>query len=321
MAGVMRGHAPPSALIVALAIAGALGTPAVAFAQDQGVAASTPPDIVKLKDGSLYRGTIMALVAGDYVEVRLPSGDTKRFAMREVTYAGAASDQPKSGASAEPAVRTLGRQDTKSAKVHFESDTPDSNFHIRTGEATLVGWAGRGAFTALAHSYDNICAPPCDATLPIGQHRLAFSTRGRAPIEAEDALTIEGPSTVKAAYVDNAGTRVAGLIVYGVSFAVGTMMIVASAERHTPDCTGQSIARSCVDTSAPVDGGLLWGGVAVLGLGAILGSVLAFQRDHVILEVTPMAAAVRSPALARREDAWVLPEAAGASGLALRVRF
>jgi hypothetical protein len=51
-------------------------------------------DVVVLKDGSLFRGTITELVAGERVTILLPSRETKTFSTSRVAYAGPAADMP-----------------------------------------------------------------------------------------------------------------------------------------------------------------------------------------------------------------------------------
>jgi hypothetical protein len=86
---------------VVVAVSGVLSTSQRARAQDDDHAPATPPDVVRLKDGSFFRGTILELVADDHVVLRLSSGETKRFAMDDVKYAGSAADEPKTRRSAE----------------------------------------------------------------------------------------------------------------------------------------------------------------------------------------------------------------------------
>jgi hypothetical protein len=308
--------------VLAAALACEICVPRPAFGQEQSTGRADLPDIVKLKNGSLYRGTIVELVAGDHVDLRLPSGETKRWAMAEVSYAGGADRQPSTSLPREqPAPRPLVTVEAEAAKIHFESDTPETDLHIRTGDATVtgVGWGGRGAFVygAVAHGYEHICAAPCDATLPAGTHRLALSKNGRAPVEPEEAVTIHGPSSVRGTYVDKSGTRIAGWVIIVTSFAAATGMLIGSFHT-TQDCSLQSVTGTCNQVSS-VDMGLAGGAVAVSLLGTILGMIFVFQHDSATIEVTPMEASLRLPLLPRREAAWIAPDAAAA--LSVRVRF
>jgi hypothetical protein len=311
---------------VALAAALAWGTfpQTIAYAQERSPSAADLPDVVKLKDGSLYRGTIVELIAGDHVDLRLLNGSVKRWAMTEVSYAGEADRSPAPTAPREQAApRPLVTVDAAEAKIHFESDTPETDLHIRTHDATVtgVGWGGRGAFAynAVAHSYEHVCAAPCDATLPAGTHRLALSYKGKAPVEPEDAVTLRGPSKVQGTYVDRSGTRVAGWVVVVGSIVAGSALLYASF-KTTQDCSLQSITGNC-ESKLDIDGGLVGASTAVYVLGTIVGVVLAVQHDGATIEVTPIDVSLHSPSLARREQAWSAPGSAGASGIGVRLRF
>jgi hypothetical protein len=87
-----------SALVAAMMLP--IGTTWAPSAQAQEATAASAPgalaDVVKLKDGSLFRGTITALVAGDHVDLLLLSGETRQFTMSEVAYAGPAATDRKS---------------------------------------------------------------------------------------------------------------------------------------------------------------------------------------------------------------------------------
>jgi hypothetical protein len=295
-----------------------------AYAQERSSSAADLPDVVKLKDGSLYRGTIVELVAGDHVDLRLPSGDVKRWAMTDVSYAGETSRSPVPSAPREAAApRPLVTVEAGEARVHFESDTPETDLHIRTHDATVTGagWGARGGFVygAVAHGYDHVCAAPCDATLATGTHRLALSYRGKAPVEPEDAVTLRGPSTIRGTYVDKSGTRIAGWVVVIGSLVGGSALLFASFQ-STQDCSLQSVTGSCTKQFT-IDGGLAGGSAAVYVLGTIVGVALAMQHDGATIEVTPLDVSLRAPSLARREQAVIEPGLPAAPGLGVRVRF
>src|SRR4051794_21414836 len=52
---------------------------------------ASPPDVVKLKDGSLLRGTIVELKAKEFVQIQLLTGEVRRLGMDQVEYAGPAN--------------------------------------------------------------------------------------------------------------------------------------------------------------------------------------------------------------------------------------
>src|SRR5207247_10124009 len=68
---------------------------------------TTPPDIDKTKDGGMVRGTISELVRNDHVSISLVSGESRRFSMSDVVYAGPAAAMPAT-TMAGPAPRPIG---------------------------------------------------------------------------------------------------------------------------------------------------------------------------------------------------------------------
>jgi hypothetical protein len=263
-------------------------------------------------------------VTGDHVELRLASGESRRFAMVDVAYAGAAADQPGAAPQTSTGERPFVTVDASEARIHFESTTPDTDLHVRTEEETVSGlaWGGRGptVYAAVARGYLRICGAPCDATLPAGTHRLALSFKGRSPVEPAGAVTIDGSSTLRGTYVDRRAAREGGWALLGIAVAAGTALMVAGELHATQDCSSESFTGSCISEPAP-SGSLIAAGVAVTALGTLTGLALALQHDGAIIEVVPVATGPASPPLARREGAWLASGAAAPSGLAVRVRF
>jgi hypothetical protein len=301
-------------------------TPSLGFAQDAPGALASPPDLVKLKNGSMYRGTILELVVDDHVDLRLASGEIKRFSMVDVTSAGPAGGSPSVASQpAPPSVRPLVTVETTAVPIHFESEAQQTTLHIRTGESTVtgVGWGARGAFTYMgtAQHYDPICAAPCDATIGAGTYRLALSYKGRRPVEPEEPVTLSGPSRLQGTYDDREGSRIAGWVIFGLSEAVGaTLIFLPIIEDAT--CGGPALATTGDETpSAPAcnfNTGLLLAGAATAVVGAGISLALILQRDHVKIDVTPLTQGLtRSAGLElERMHPGPLPE-----GLALRARF
>lgn len=78
----IRAHAADTAPIAADA-ASSVSPPAKSSAPSDG-----RPDIVRLRNGGMLRGTIDQRLPGDYVVLVTPSGETKRIDWTEITYAG-----------------------------------------------------------------------------------------------------------------------------------------------------------------------------------------------------------------------------------------
>jgi hypothetical protein len=260
--------------------------------------ASASSDIVRLPDGSMFRGTIQELVVGDHVDLQLHSGQVRRFAMKDVAFAGPAARDPAALAptpAPSAASATVATGDATSVRVHFDSSTPHLTFAARTGSATVTGSVGGHGYAGIATAYTDLCIAPCDATLPSGMVRLALSKDGRGPVEADEPVVLREPSTVQGTYVDQRGVRTAGWItMFGAPVLGVVLMATAFSRSSTCDSTGYC------STTASVDSARLGAGVAVSVVGAFVGFILTMQRDSASLRVLPRAggaAAASAPRL------------------------
>jgi hypothetical protein len=280
-------------------------------------AASVPPDVVKTKDGSMYRGTILELVAGDHVVLQTPSGETKRFPMAEVA-------SVNSGVATSPVDTSAQRAPPppNEARVHFVSATPGADLYIRTGEATVSGYVwGRypGLYSGVVQQYQRVCASPCDTTLPAGPQRLALGYEGRSPVETGEAVAVEGPTSLKGTYVDRQGARVAGWVILGLSLAAGTAMLTVAAIQAAPQpCNGSGTEFSCPGPQ-PANGGLIGAGVATALIGTIVSLVLVLQHDSATIDVGPLTEGLGPVTWRREADARVGPFELSGPGLTARL--
>jgi len=281
-----------------------------------GDAPSAPaPDVVKLKDGSMYRGEIIELVANDHVDIRLTTGAIKRFPMGDVAFAGAspsaappAPPPPPPAPPPRPAPTRPTAPVSTEVSVEFTSDTPDTEVYQKDGESVGVGYvfAGRasGVVAMRSKQFKRICGVPCTSSLEPGTYHLAMSKGDHAPVQDDDAVTIDGPSRASAKYTDNSGLRVAGWVTMGVTVFAGTLMMLeafGTTQSCTPSTQYGSGAYGFTDPgycspTPTTNSGLLAAG-AVVGIGGMLtGLVLILQHDHVSFRVTPLdSSSIASP--------------------------
>jgi len=234
-------------------------------------------DIVKLKNGSMMRGTITELLVGDHVEIRLVSGETRRVPMQDVDYAGpeAAATPPSPPASSTP--EPAGSVRAEKVDVHLVANEPGVELHTFAGqmEITSYGWTsgpGGGAgnnrqttITGTAKSYLPVCTAPCDASLPKGTQRLALSYEGGKPVDV--TVVLAGPSRLEADYTSRRGIRVGGLVLFSASFLTGAGLTVYGVQQG--------------------NGGPVGIGVAVALLGGLSGLVLMLIQDSAQIGVVP----------------------------------
>jgi hypothetical protein len=265
-------------------------------------------DEVKLKDGSVFRGTITELVPRDHIDLLLPGGKTRRFAAADVAYAGPAVRPPGPAAPAGPPV-------PQGVPVHVESDQEDVQLLVRTGQMEGEGWGYRGPIGMIARDYANICTAPCDTQVPAGQHRLALSLHGGHVVEAEDPVEVRGPSTLRATYDSRLVVRVVGYVVTVASLVTGIVLV---AESYNGNCNNPNV-QHCSQFNT---GELVAGIVVGIG-GAIVGGVMSGIGDKASFQLVPTGAAgpIKLPGSSSEGAASATIGQAPGAGLALRVRF
>jgi hypothetical protein len=213
--------------------------------------------------------------------------------------------------------------------IHFEANRKDVQLLVRTGQAETsgAGWAfgrygGPAYYSGHTVQYANLCTAPCDATLPTGSHRLALALQGGKALEGEHAIEIDGPTSIRGNYESRAGIRIAGLFVLLGSAIGGTALMVSAIHTGGTTCNNNYCASG---TSSNIDSGALWGGLAVVGIGSLVGAVMLLIKDNVTIEVArgDDARALTLPR-ATREAPVLTPEALalpGGGGLGLRLRM
>lgn len=246
------------------------------------------PDVVRLKDGSMFRGTISERVEGDYVEIVLVTGKTRRFTMDQVEFAGVAASVPAPKPEPTKTEAPAGRKDVRplvtirgvEARVSLVAVEPNVTFHRRAATAIAGSIAATG--------YDEICAAPCEATLPAGTYTLALSKDKDKPVETDAVRIPAGTARLEGKFESRAGLRT-GLILGGVAAAgIGLyLMVTASEEKEECDSLG-------CNSTYELDSAKLYGGGALM----IGGGFLAWHgfgiRDKARVTVQPVSAGALS---------------------------
>jgi hypothetical protein len=199
------------------------------------------------------------------------------------------------------------------AEVRFEPGEPDVTL-LRLSAAVPVERVTSYNSESWYSLYGPLCQGPCTTHLPPGAYRLALAKGGRI-VTVRGPVVIEGPATLHGDYIDRSVLRATGLVV-GVAGAVGGfVMIVASAQSRAV-CDFNGI---CVSTGT-ANGPLLAGGVAVLVVSAVVGSILTFQNDGARITVEPLPA-VRALGGAPREGTVANLQASQPQGAAVALHF
>lgn len=238
--------------------------------------AASPPDVVRLDDGGLLRGTIVELDPNGSVTIQLVTGEVRTIPMSEVTYAGEASGS-QAGAAEPGGVLASGVSAAGPAvKVRVRSDLSNLTLHRYSGSAQnqlLGGNAQNGSLFGRSRSqfYEPICVAPCSFDGRVGTTRLGLELDQRGAVEA-DPIEITGAGVLEARYKDRRGTRIAGGVIGVTGLVVGAVMMIASV---TPN-----------DPFESTDGAVFGTGLGI-GLGGILAATIMTNiRDGAELEYT-----------------------------------
>jgi hypothetical protein len=239
-----------------------------------------PPDIVRLKDGGIARGTIVELVPNGSVTIQLVNGQTRKFPMSSATYAGparadvAGSPTPSESGTA-PNVTVYGER----ATIRLTSEEPNLTFHVKTS-------GGRGAVEE--GGFSRLCTAPCKIALPAGAQRFALSHQDGDLVVADSDLVLRGNEAIAGQIVDRHGVRLAGVLTTFIGGPVGFGLIGLDYETHRSGPTGLSAA-----------------GFVVLSACLTAGIVLWTRHDYITLEVQPLVTPPAPPGMppARGEGA------------------
>jgi hypothetical protein len=275
-----------------------------AAAQETGAATSATSrsdDIVRLKSGALFRGTISELVPADHVEILLITGETRRFPMADVDYAGAIGGLPArpallpAPAPPPPSPSTAATAASTASTVRFQAkgDVPE----LALGEVTGDVISGRGG-----HTYRTLCTAPCAPDLSPGGHRLVLPD---VSTTVHSVYIPFGPSTLQATVTTHHGGQAVGLAVLWVGALGGAGLVTAGALEDS----NHFLAYGLTGT------GLLIGGL----VGGIW--ILAASASETRLEVLP-----GLPPSTTSATSWLRAEAPrldarSPQGLTFRARF
>jgi hypothetical protein len=172
-------------------------------------AAPAPLDIVRLKDGSFVRGTILEHDPRTRTVIETRTG-VRTIEASDVAYAGLASREvvepappPASSSSAAPPVPVV---------------AVDKQVHFRAWQRNLQVYAEplSGA-SKEARGLRPICVAPCEATIERGAYRLAFGEGAAAPLVVRNAVELQEGATVEARVLSRRLTRTVGYGVMGAS--------------------------------------------------------------------------------------------------------
>jgi hypothetical protein len=274
-----RGSVP--ATVLSIALCSRLAVPPRCHAEERAPTAAAAPDVIKMKNGDLYRGTIEELVRGDHVLLLLPSGESRRLPMSDVRYAGPATGAPPESPPVEPKPDGA----PSDVEVRFSANQPEVRLMLRVGAATARGYGGAGPVAVVANSYRDICTAPCVGSVPAGTQRLALSLGAGAPVEVDRTFSLTATkATMRGTYTSNSSTRAVGgvLLVAGIVGGAGLATLGVLQKHNSCD----SFTGTCMDVASP-NMGLVVAGMGILLAGSIAGLLIGRTSDGATLELDP----------------------------------
>ena len=288
--------------LLSLASSARADAPASAAPAPSTSSAAAGTDLVRLRDGSMIRGTISELTVGGDVVVLTLTGETRRVAMSDVEYAGPASGAAAEGAhpSAERAPKgappvmgapaaTDGAQAGGQVPVKVVASEKDVTVHVRSGSSRGLIYGPYGAARLDIEDYQPLCVAPCRASLPRGTQTLAASLPDHRIIKAEAAVNVDGPATLEATYTSRRDTRTTAFIFAAGGYAVALAApIVILSTKEQCDIHASNFDACIKDDSAMTNAFVAAGIGAAIGTVALVVALLS--KDTVAFTLTPYAA-------------------------------
>ena len=180
-----------------------------AYAQTGGA----PPDIVRMKNGGMLRGTIVEMVPSGQVTLLGADGQTRKFPMSDVAYAGPVANDPLAAGESAPPLPPVPQTASPAPapppvlapmRLRLVADEPNITYHYLAGTSHGVGLGAVGGHIAavginMAH-YNRLCTAPCTTSLEPGSYTFAIERQNGGMVLAP-AMTIRGDEELKAHYV------------------------------------------------------------------------------------------------------------------------
>lgn len=242
-------------------------------------------DIVRLKSGGMVRGTLAENLPGEYVIIVTVAGAKRRFAAKDVEYAGpeesppravktsgAGTDSPDTRPAPEAKPEPVPTSEKKAPRID-DGSPPRHKLTFRSYDETPVtvhrqlstAFATTGRFAAVGASYERLCTAPCEVEIPEGSHVLALSIPGvRLPREAGDISLTEN-QTVTGHYVSRQSVRTAGFVTGLAGILIGGIAMAMGFSR---------------DDNGNTNRGALYAGLGIMTVGLAVGLPLTLIRDE-----------------------------------------
>lgn len=255
---------PPGSPIVVVT---ALALAAAALCAPCAAAQSRHPHAVRLRDGTLLRGTITDRDA-EHVVIVLPTGATRTLDSAEVELAGPVDEVTSSRPTSTPRGSTPRRSGAQLARVRVVAEQDDLSLHRVTRTSSVPMGTGNRITVVDVDEYEALCSAPCTFDIEPGGHQLGIArgdgspVRAGAPVEVFDGMRLVLHHENRVAY------RQAGWVAWIGGGAVGLGVFLWGLVGGSSDEYGRII-------DAPL---VIAGGVTI-AVAMLVGIPLSFLND------------------------------------------
>ena len=186
-----------------------------------------------LKDRSTFRGLITEIVTNSHVVLLLPSGESRRFEMSEVRYAGPAANMPQAKPEAapedsdEPKKAEKSASNKKKVKLILDANLPDVTFWAQRVDGDRDSDSPSG--------FAVLCVADCTTRVMPGEYKFRLALGQGKPKMTKGTFQISGTTRVHGDIVSKRGTRAVGWLVLSLASVVSTGLVYAYATSTSDD--------------------------------------------------------------------------------------
>ncbi|MFT3925854.1 MAG: hypothetical protein QM778_25145 [Myxococcales bacterium] len=240
------------------------------------------PDMVRLRTGTMWRGTIVERTPSRVVMVTY-SGETKRFESWNIDFAGPAPTASEQCVAA-PSVPGPSVEPTPSlpapapvAPAPMAPTVSPSSVQLR-----LTPLDGYSIYLDTGGGLSRPCVGPCVAKLAPGLYRTGVGKGGR-PTAAPGTLEIRQDDELRGSFLSRRKQRIIGGIILGLGAPLGAGLVAAGI--HVKDLkVSCEVGGDCNVTNNKLEPFLITTGVLVALASAITGGYFVAQKDQAFVQ-------------------------------------
>lgn len=258
-----------------------------------GAQTSTPPDVVRLRDGTFLRGTIVER-SPTQVVLMLPTGETRTYPAAEVEHAGPDTPAPEPvpqapSVAAPPFVAPPAPPAGQGvARLHVRTAQEGLSLQRLQGTTSISVWTGRGVASAQLDQFGIICNAPCDIEVPEGTYQLGIAQGEGNALRAGPPIDLRGEMTLGLTYDDRSLLRAMGWLTFGLSAAGGGALMIAAPFAGPTTCYRYS---GYCGNSMSIE--MMIAGGAIMVGGMVAAMVLIFMQDAPVIDVIEQDGSIR----------------------------